>query len=133
MKYVWPDDLELLQSAAAAKMATAVANENAARDPFIEALAARLQPKLPARPEPKGEVVMLMTFRDYGRRTSYSETFIKRLVPRGLPTVGKHKARRVHVARADRWLEDNLDLLDITDSPEIVELAKANARRARTK
>jgi hypothetical protein len=73
-----------------------------------------------------------MKMEEYASRCGYSVSFIKKLVPRGLPTLGFHKARRVHVARADKWMEENLDHLDVTDSTDILDLAKANARKPKT-
>lgn len=128
IRLAWPEDFELLTSARAAQIAARVANDNLAEDPIVSAIAEQVAQKAPQValvPTPP----FLMKLEDYANRCGYSVTFIKRLIPRGLPTLGVHKARRVHVARADKWLEGNLDVLDVTDSEDVSALARANAHK----
>lgn len=128
IRIAWLEDFELLTSARAAQIATRIANDHLAEDPVVSAVAEKVAAMAPQ----VGQVVtapFLMRLPDYAERCGYSVAFIKRLIRRGLPTLGPHKARRVHVARADKWMEQNLDVLDVTDSEDVVDLAKANARK----
>lgn len=129
---MWPGDYQRALGAIAAKAAVEVANQNAKADPFltaiIEGVASIMRQSQPSRPEePNGPLLMKVS--DYARRTGYSTAFIDRLIAKGLPTLGRHKARRVHVERADRWLEANLDHLDVPATEDLDDLAKANARK----
>ncbi len=133
---MWPGDYQRALGAIAGQAAVEAANQNIKADPLVSAIAERVasimgqvQPTRSA--EPNGP--MLMKVSDYARRTGYSTAFIDRLVPKGLPTLGRHKARRVHVAKADRWLEENLDHLDVPATEDLDDLAKANARKKRGK
>lgn len=124
----WPEDLALFAAAKAAELTARIANDNLSQDPVVAAIAERVAETAPQVGQ-LGTPPFLMKLEDYANRCGYSVAFIKRLIPRGLPTLGIHKARRVHVARADRWLEQNLDVLDVTDSADVEDLAKANARK----
>ena len=129
IKIMWPEDLEVLGSAKAASIAAKVANDNLSKDPLVSALADKVAAALPA-PTTKGtesNAPFLMRIPDYAKRLGYSTAHVSRLIAKGLPTLGRHKGRRVHVARADRWLEENLDHLDLTESEDIGDVAKANA------
>lgn len=133
---IWPEDYQRALSAIAAKTAVEVANQNAKADPLVSAIAERvasiMMQSQPSRPE-EPNAPLLMKVSDYAKRTGYSTAFIDRLIPKGLPTLGRHKARRVHVAKADRWLEETLDHLDVPITEDLDDLAKANARKKKDK
>lgn len=130
VRIMWPEDLEVFASGRGAQIAARVANDNLSADPLIEAIANKMAEAAPQR----GQVIappFLMKIEDYANRCGYSVAFIKRLIPKGLPTLGIHKARRVHVVRADKWMEENLDRLDVTDSGDVADLAVANAHKSK--
>ena len=133
---MWPGDYQRALGAIASQAAIEVANQSTKADPLVSAIAERVASIMiqsqPSRPD-EPNAPLLMKVSDYAQRTGYSTAFIDRLIPKGLPTLGKHKARRVHVERADRWLEENLDHLDVPATEDLEDLAKANARKKRSK
>ena len=133
---MWPGDYQRALGAIAGQAAIEVVNQNTKADPLVSAISERVasimmqnQPSGPEEPN----APLLMKVSDYAKRAGYSTAFIDRLIPKGLPTLGRHKARRVHVERADRWLEANLDHLDLPATEDLDAIAKANARKKRGK
>ncbi len=69
---------------------------------------------------------LFMRVRDYAARASLGERTVWNLIARGLPTVGKGRARRVDVECADVWIRNERTAKD--DSVE--RSARESARRA---
>lgn len=131
IQIIWTDDLQAMTASKATRVALEVAQAKAVHDPVVTAIAERVIAHLPpASPGPaKADGPFLMRVDDYARRLSYSTGTIDRLIRKGLPILGRHKGRRVVVDKADRWIEDNLDLLNLDDSDDLEVLATKNAKK----
>jgi len=130
IQIMWWEDLQAMSATSAVKAALEVANANAVKDPLVAAIAEKVLAHLPQTKEQPAHIgsLFLRRFDQYAKRLGYSKAFIDRLIRQGLPTLGRHKARRVVVDQADRWITENLDHLNVDESDDIEALATRNAK-----
>lgn len=130
VRIMWPEELETFLLGKAEQVAVKVAKRQASSDPLLVALAEGIARQMPpaAASFETGSHEVLVKIEEFARRTGYSVRFVRKLILRGLPTLGTGKARRVHLAKATEWLEQNLDTLELPDDADLDELAVANAR-----
>ena len=74
-------------------------------------------------------VMLYCRVAQYAERVSLSESTVWGLVKRGLPVVGSGRARRIDVARADRWLAEQSTQVDNAVERDARSRARAAAKR----
>ncbi len=82
-----------------------------------------------AAPTSPAPAVLYCRVGQYAERVALSESTVWGLVKRGLPVVGSGRARRVDVARADRWLAEQSMQVDNAVERDARSRARAAAKR----